>query len=88
VAQHHDGHACCRHEVVVALDDLPVEAVISLEFAEPVVEVLEHPEATGAHALDHLDDAGLDQVAALRVRGVRGQHVEAFVLVEAHQLTP
>src|SRR5205085_3943602 len=56
-------------------------AMIRPVFLEPVGEPAEHLEAAGLHPLDHLHDPRLDAGAALFVRRVLGQHVDA---VRAH----
>jgi hypothetical protein len=65
MAQHHHRVARGAKEVVGELDHPPVPTVIEAELGEPVLEVAEHLPPPGLHAVQHLEDAGLDAACAV-----------------------
>src|SRR4029077_10121679 len=48
-SEHHDCVACCSHEILALLDDLPILSMVEPEFLPPIVQTLEDLQAPGLH---------------------------------------
>ncbi len=77
----HGEYARRRQKVVLFLHDLAVFAVIDVEFAEPVLQVMENLESSRLHSLEHVLEPNLEAMTTIGPGGVLAHHAEPFATI-------